>query len=639
MCYLSPMLAGYYGLRRDDVAARVRERARQRKGGSETDPDGDPLWLVLDGFDRTNHDGGMMCALDGQLDNLGELAEQLGSPAGDVTAVLAAAWGAWGESMVERLRGPFVAAVWDGSVNRGMIAVDQLGMRSLFHCRHGGGVMFADEVAGLLALLDRRPEPDSVHIAHWLSFTDPPPSGTLYAGIERVPGGSYLRLADARCTLVPYWPGPTATVNASSREEASAELRQRLERAVARTLAAGPQQSGLLLSGGLDSATVASLAAARAGRDRLRAYSATFPEAPSADESSQIGALAGRFGLLPVSLGVVRGSAVRGSIEFLERSQLPASSPNLFFWLPMLRRAAGEGVRIMLDGEGGDELFAAARYLAADRLRRGHPVDAYRLIMALPGAGAGAPLRRVLPVVGEYAIRGALPDPVRRLCAQLGWGRADTPFWLEHRTARLHRATADPDRWMAAPGPRWRAWLLHTIRDSTGGPQLARDHVRQRTQMASLVDRHPLLDVDVVELVLATDPELACDPFLDRPLLREAMRGALPDSVRLRAEKTSFDAPFQQSLTRELAPISRLLCDPQSELRAYVDMAAVRSEVLGRPGTRFALGGQAWALALWRLVTAELWLRLQRDALAPQTALERCGFPVASLENPSVSRS
>lgn len=596
---------------------------------------GEPLWLTSGGGGRDDSDE-LTCVLDGCVDNLDELAKALGVPEGDAGVVLAAAWRTWDESMVHRLRGAFVVLVWDRPKRRGIIAVDQLGTRPVYYRRQAGGLIFAAEVEALLGLLDRRPGPDPVHLAHWLSFTDPPPGGTFYEGIERLPGGTYLRLTCAGAEPVSYWPRSAASA-VRSREEAAAELRRLLEQGVSRMLRGGPDETGLLLSGGLDSATVASLAAARLGRDRLRTYSATFPGVSSVDESGLIDGLAERFGLLRFSLAVTRGSAVRGSLEFLERAQLPPSSPNLFFWTPLLQRASSQGVRFMLDGEGGDELFAAALPLAADRLRRGHPADAYRLIMRLPWGAATPPRRHVLRVGFDYAVRGALPQPARRLVGPLGLETPDTPFWLNAHTARMHQATLDADRWMVRPGPRWRAWLLHIIRDSTGGPQLARDHVRQRSHMAGLVERHPLLDLDVVEFVLQSDPELAFDRHFDRALLRESMRGILPDSVRRRTEKSSFDAPFQQSLTRELNPISRLLCDPQCELRAYVDVETVRNEVLGRPGRQFALGGRAWALAVWRLVTAELWLRLQRDLLDPRAALERCGFPGDSLDSPSLS--
>ncbi len=185
---------------------------------------------------------------------------------------------------------------------------------------------------------------------------------------------------------------------------------------------------------------------------------------------------------------------------------------------------------------------------------------------------------------------------------------------------------------MDGGGPRWRAWLLHAVRDSTGGPQLARDDVRQRAAMAGVEADHPLLDADLAEFMLTVDPALSFEPRHDRPLLREAMAGALPDSIRMRPTKSSFDAPFQQSLMRELPAIAALLgdrdCRCASTSRRRWSSARSWSALAGS-SLSAARRGQ---LCVWRLVTAELWLNLQDDPFAPRTLVERCGFPGRTLE-------
>jgi asparagine synthase (glutamine-hydrolysing) len=573
--------------------------------------------------------GPVLCAMEGQVDNLAELGAPLGlnAPQTGPATMLAAAWRRWGLATLARLRGSFVIAAWDREQRRGAVAVDQLGTRSVYYRTHGGGVTFASEISDLLNLLDRRPGPDPAYLVHWLSFTDPPPAATPHEGVHRLAGGQLLSLRERTYDVASYWPTGSATPARAAVEE----VRVRVQQSVARVLPDEVTRGAVLLSGGLDSTTVAALAAARAAPATVSTYSATFPGAPSADESELIAQLADRWNLTTTALAVRAGSAVAGSLEYLEQAQLPPTSPNLFFWMPLMRRAAQDGVRVMLDGEGGDELFGAVRYLPADALRRGRLVEAYRLVTRMPGV-TEASRRRLLRVLADYGVRGALPGPLRRLAATVGWGREDTPFWLAPAARKVHRSTLDPDRWMNPGGPRWRAWLLHVLRDSTGGPQLAREHVRRRSQLAGLTPRHPMLDVDTVELMLALDPELSLDPVLDRPLLRQAMADMLPDAIRLRPRKSSFDAPFHQSLLRELPAIAALLAGPRSQLGEYVDLATLRREVIERPGRSFSLGGHAWSLAIWRLVTAELWLRLQVDPQEPRLALERAGFPAATLD-------
>jgi asparagine synthase (glutamine-hydrolysing) len=119
------------------------------------------------------------------------------------------------------------------------------------------------------------------------------------------------------------------------------------------------------------------------------------------------------------------------------------------------------------------------------------------------------------------------------------------------------------------------------------------------------------VDVDLVELVLRLPPELAFDPSLSRPLLRESVAGVLPDEVRLRPSKSSFDAVFHASLAGpDLPTIRRLLEARDAKVSAYVDVGAVRRELLD-PGPPMGRTRSQWAIQVWRLVLAECWLQDQ----------------------------
>src|SRR5207248_2021003 len=105
--------------------------------------------------------------------------------------------------------------------------------------------------------------------------------------------------------------------------------------------------------------------------------------------------------------------------------------------------------------------------------------------------------------------------------------------WIRPPTARAWMETDPNFAWKRLPGPRWWAYLVQAVMQGMG-PDLAYDLVNQRARMVGLVSRNPLVDLDVVELVLKLSPELAFDPRWSRPLLRESIVGLVPDKVRLR---------------------------------------------------------------------------------------------------------
>jgi asparagine synthase (glutamine-hydrolysing) len=153
------------------------------------------------------------------------------------------------------------------------------------------------------------------------------------------------------------------------------------------------------------------------------------------------------------------------------------------------------------------------------------------------------------------------------------------------------------------------------------GPALGYDHVRRRAALAGIVPRHPLVDVDVIELMLRMPPETAFHPRHTRPMVREAMKGLIPDSVRLRPTKSSFDALFHESIAGVDLPAVRELVDrPDAEVGAFVDLAVLRRELFGAPPpSSDPRALQDWALRVWRTVTAEVWLQ---DQAAPGFAAD-----------------
>ena len=549
-----------------------------------------------------------LCLLDGCLDNADDISLQLGE--GDAASdeeLLAAGYRRWGGGLLGRMRGDFVLILWDAARGEGLIARDQLGVRPLFLHEVGGGLRFASEIRYLLALLPRRPEPDPVSLAHWIALSSRPGTETLYAGIGRLGPGEVLLLSRDGTRKERYWIPRFEEPSDLPPAELSAQVRSALERSVRRRVAANGT-TGVLMSGGLDSSSVAAISASVA-EGEVCACSAAFPDHPAADESELIAQLRQALELPGVSAEVRSGGLLASALEHLAAWQMPLLGWGDFWMLPLMRIAAAEGVETLLDGDGGDELFGPRSYLLADRLREGHPLQALKLARELPGGGAHVPRREVARVFGSVALTGALPYRLHEIGGR-SLAKRQAPDWLRRRAAGDLIASDDPLAWRRLDGP---LWWSHTAYGFARGIEEAGvfEHQRRRAALAGLEARHPLFDLDLIELALRQPPEASLDHRFSRPLLRESMAGLLPDSVRLRPGKAWFESLIIDCLSGpDGAAVRSILMGPDAELGAYVDLGEM-SRALFDSDVALRENPFRWMWQVWRLLTAELWIRAQ----------------------------
>lgn len=566
--------------------------------------------LVLASTGRGNADRSPLVVVDGWIDNLGELSRELGAdPSSKAEELLSLGYRRWGYELLRYLRGRFAIVIWDSEAADGLLATDQLGSRPLFWHTAAGRLTFASEVAPLLRLLPSRPAPDRTSVIRNLVIGFPEHGYTLYEGVRRLEGGHALVLDRDGSRRVRYWAPRYRGTLQISRDEAVRELKSKLQAAI-ELRTRGENSVGVLLSGGLDSSSVAALTADLKGARRVRGYSAIFPSHPAVDESARLTAVSNALGIRTTQYPVEGGSLIPESLEFLRRWELPAFGPNLLFTLELLRIGARDGIGLFLDGQGGDELFGCSRYLLADRLRHGRLLSAVDLARRLPGGGEGTwkwSLRRILY---QFGVKGSVPRAVHRARRSQNPLRF-TPQWLTPESARVYVETDEPWLWKSNGGPRWWAYLAETLtrwRERSG----SRDLFRREAMLAGVTGAHPFHDdLDLIEFVLQLPPELAFDPDVDRPLLREAMRGLLPDEIRVRQGKNFYTTFYVDYLSRvDRAQIVELLRSPDFRLREYVQPEAVERLLLE---PLLSAKGKAWVMPVWRLFTTECWLRQQEE--------------------------
>jgi asparagine synthase (glutamine-hydrolysing) len=608
---------------RDRLAAAVRAEAR----GDVAILSDERLTVAFEGPEPARRAGSFLL-IDGFVDVVDGADVQRGDDEERTLTALESR----GEAALDGLRGDFALLHWDGRA--GLLARDQLGGRTWVWHDNGTRLAFATEIALLLRVLETTPPPDPVTMAHWLGRSGQPGDRTIYEGIRRIEPACAMRIEpDTRVGTFRYWnPRPQAPLSIDA-SEAAARLRDALTTAVARRTA-GSDETSVLLSGGLDSSTVAGVAARALSPEMRpqRSYSAVFPRHPTVDESELIALLNRELGLRGTQVQVRSGSVANGALEYLERWALPASSPNLFFWFPLLRSAGADGTRVMLDGEGGDETYGLSPYLIADRLMRGRYAGARRLVGQIPGAAGQPSTAMVRSYVKRFGVAGIPPASAHALSRRLRRAERYAPPWFSREMARTLKASVDGAAWKRLGGPRWWGWLTAAASRNMGSA-LLHDHSRRRAAIAGIVPRHPLVDVDVIELVLRFPPELAFDPHLTRPLLREAGRDLVPDPVRLRPSKSTFDAVFHEGIAGPDRPLVRAMVGARdARVREYVNVERLSEMILDKEPPSDLRGRQGWALDAWRLLTAEFWLRYQEDPAAPRRDAERIGLADSDLD-------
>jgi asparagine synthase (glutamine-hydrolysing) len=549
-------------------------------------------------------EAGWRCWLSGRLTNADELEQHFPVAQPGPVAPVALAHARLGSPACDLLRGTFILVAADAERGTASVARDQLGGRPLVYTRVGRGVLFAEHERDLIARLPTAPGPDRRAVTQWIDGGGLPGRRTFYAGIERVPPGHRLALSDSGEVLERYWtPRYEGTVS-GTRGELAERLRSETFAAVDRE-AAGARRPAVRLSGGLDSACVAAGLAARPAGEGALAISAVFPGSPETDERDLIEATARQAGLVSELVGFAEPDSILApALSYVERWRLPSVTPNLFVWEPTMARARELGVDVMLDGEGGDELFGLAPYLIADALRAGRLGSAWKLSAGIPGIGDDPDPRTRLRALRVFGTSALTPPRLRRWRRRRAAAGSEGSFL--DREDRL--AIADEDErsaWRALDGPRW--WRALAADLTGGGDELEVAGQLRRESIDGGIDRrHPLLfDLDLVSAVLANPPRLQFDPIRDRSLLRDALAGYIPEQVRGRYAKSYFTPLLAAALS---GPDRGSLLGPLSEPAAPV-RSFMRAEALDSTLAQSGPIPPARAMSLWRIAMIDAWLR------------------------------
>lgn len=540
-------------------------------------------------------DGRFALTFNGEILNYRRLREANPYPyttSGD-TEVLLAALARHGVDALPRLSGQFAFGLYDNRDRVLTLARDRLGILPLYYTIQGEMVAFASEIKALLPALDRPPSVDEAQLASYLTYRSVPAPETLYEGIRKLPAGHWLRLdANGRLTSDRYWEVPRPPSTFPDANQAVAMVDSAFNQAVERALVADVPV-GAYLSGGLDSSLVVAVAARLKGDQPLETFSAGF-EDPRFDELPFAAAVSEIVGTNHHPVIVRADDFAQDWGRLTWHRDAPVSEP-ADVAVARLAREASQHVKVVLSGEGSDELFAGYpkyRYARFVDLTSRLPAGLRRSVLGnlaenLPASGRR--LRTLLRVA-------SLPTEAERTAA---WFAPFPPFQREQLLPGGIPVLPEESR--LGPGDD----IVRRMLRADCGTWLAENLLERgdRMTMSSSVElRPPFLDNDLVELAFSLPSDIKVRRGNTKWVVKEVARAYLPDEIVDR-RKVGFRVPLDMWFRGELKEMAHdLLLASTSFANQVFDRAAVAALMKAHDE-----GRTSEEAALFTLLSLEIW--------------------------------
>ena len=547
-------------------------------------PLGDPAggsWIVFNG-EVYNH-----TELRAELENSG--VRFMGH---SDTEVILAAYRAWGERCLARFNGMFAFAIWDADQRRLFCARDRMGVKPFYYQYDGEKFAFASEPRALVLTQGHRIQPHLAAVRDLLAldWVDHE-SQTFFEGLRQLPAGHWLSVGEGGFQVQRWWhldPSRRATGSAA---DMAAEFGELFTDAVKLRLRADVEV-GACLSGGLDSSAVVTTAVKLAAKD-LHAFTCAYDEGPAFDERPYVRAVAEATGVTSHVI-VPDGSDLWSVFDTLADQQgEPTAGPGVYSQWQVMKLAGGQHrMKVLLDGQGGDETLAGYfRYLPT-RLRD-------------------------LATAGDWGGFSKLWGPVSdRLGFATTLLHTFEPWLPAPLVSDLRRRFGQgKDRVLSSALMKLKSEVPHAVHSSRSGlwDQLAFDTtVRQlpgllryedRSSMAFGIEtRLPFLDYRLVEFAFSLPDTERLDGVVTKAIARRALGDRVPRSVLERRDKMGFETPTDLWLRGRYALEVRRRLTRKGPFQDWVDPIVVEASL-----DDYLAGRRQIGLQIWRWLSLEAW--------------------------------
>jgi asparagine synthase (glutamine-hydrolysing) len=575
----------------------------------------------------SGEDGKVTVVFNGEIYNYLEIKKELEArghrfQTNSDTETIVHAYEEYGAACVDGLRGMFAFAVWDERERKLFIARDRAGKKPLYYTlTPQGTLIFGSELKSLLEHPEARREINMDALDAYLSLGYVPDPLSIFRDIHKLPPGHHLTFHAGQLSVEQYWDFRYEVTTARPLEDYLEELNALLDESVRLRLVADVPL-GAFLSGGVDSSAVVGLMSRHTGRP-VKTFSIGFHE-DGYDELKYARLAAARFHtehhefiVTPEICRIVDELAWHLDEPFADSSAIPTYA---------VSKLAREHVKVVLSGDGGDELFAGYTRYAVDRGRSG-----YARLPRVLRRGLMQPLSRSLPhgAWGRNYLHNVALEPLQRYLDSVSYFTSlnkrslySTDFSSQLNGRNLAASLFEELGARVKSGDPLDSLLYLDSKTYLPGDILTK--VDRMSMAASLEARVPLLDHKLIEFVTRIPSEFKMKGAETKHIFKRAVRGLVPDEI-LDRPKQGFGLPIQKWINQELRSYIRdVLLDKRTRERGYFDQNYVQVLLDEHERER-----RDHTSSLWALFMLELWHRTFLDARSSQRSADATILSVA----------
>jgi asparagine synthase (glutamine-hydrolysing) len=564
--------------------------------------------------------GKLAITADCRLDNRDELLARLGIRDSSVAdaVLLMRAYLRWGEACPEHLQGDFAFAIWDAERQQLFCVRDHFGVKPFYYHSSGRRFIFASEIGPILDAGGVDFSISEHQISGFLAGLPDDPQSTAYADIFRLPARHSLTVTGNQVVLRRYWqiePSPRPM-----RSDAAEEFRHLFSQSVKNRMRGTPAV-GAMLSGGLDSSSIACVAGLQneaQRKPRLPTFSLVFEKGSPMDERPFIEAVLAQQKVDGTLIGVGNYAPFAEFERILEEQEETFLAPGLSLTRDIYRTAGAKGMKVLLDGHGGDEVVSQGHGHLHELANAGKWMELWRELRSASntyGDGMLGLYYHFLTLYGPAWRIAKLKRLASRALGKLRGHPAGRPATslrglinpdLAKRTdlvERFRRAGAMPPAVIASETLTHR-WLL-----SNGMVPHAFEVLDKAAANFGVEPRYPFWDKPLVEFCLALPGAEKLSQGFGRSVLRRAMEGILPPAVQWRRDKIDFTSNLVKGMLgnhRDL--LDDVLVKDAARIAPYVNLPEV-SAAYGRIASQPEAATLPDVQYVWRSISLSLWLR------------------------------